>query len=48
MIANRHLANAFLSIVKRMTLRDDVLATKNNGFVDLSDRRRLQSYYRLL
>ena len=35
MTVSRHLANASINITKCVILRDDVLVTKNNGFLDL-------------
>ena len=35
MAACRHLVNTSIILVECMTLRDDILAAKNNGFVSL-------------
>ena len=35
MIANRHICNALIIIAEYMALRDDMLAAKNNEFLNL-------------
>ena len=35
MVMNRYISNASIIIVEYMTLRDDILVTKNNEFLNL-------------
>ena len=35
MIGSRHIGNVLIIIIKCMTLRDDILAIKNNKFLNL-------------